>query len=246
MPQPPSAVPEADNPHLLRFCLDLKLDALLLSLGAAASDPTCLPPDLAAGTRAADAPAAVSFERLIDLTTDPPSTRVVRHPDAGDTPDGDPPDDAGSVTVPVAGPVTVPVAVPVAGPVAVPTPPWRRWLHEDVEATRALSRELVNVGGALPSPFGLAGSPEEAIAVLDRLEAFHVEIRTLLEEAEAVATGMAAGLPDGVGPIPTVLRHCRRRLTELSLLRVQVAALQAAEPAMAPTALNTLPGEFLG
>jgi hypothetical protein len=228
MPQPFSAVPEADSPHLLRFCLDLKLDALLLILGAAASDPTCLPPatDPDATTRATDVPAAVTFERLIDLTTDPPSTRVVRYPDDGDTPDGDTLDSAGLG--------------------AVPTPPWRRWLHEDVEATRALSRELVNVGGALPSPFGLAGSPEEAIAVLDRLEAFHVEIRTLLEEVEAVATGVTAGLPDGVGPIHTVLRHCRRRLTELSLLRLQVAALQAAESAMAPADLNTLPGEFLG
>jgi hypothetical protein len=43
----PAVVPSARRPHgqgdayLLRLCLDLKLDALLLTLGTAASDPAC-------------------------------------------------------------------------------------------------------------------------------------------------------------------------------------------------------------
>jgi hypothetical protein len=43
----PAVVPSVRRPHkpgdayLLRLCLDLKLDALLLALGAAASDPAC-------------------------------------------------------------------------------------------------------------------------------------------------------------------------------------------------------------
>jgi hypothetical protein len=236
---------EADDAHLLRLCLDLKLDALLLALGAAASDPTCAAPsgptvgDPDVPSAASGAHAAAVLDRLIDLTTDPPSQRYIfRTPALGFS--GPP---GGSMTGTAASAADGSACVePAVGP--VPVPPWQRWLREDVEMAGTLARELLAWGGGLPSSLGETGTTNAAIAVLDRLEAFHNEMGALLGEVEAVADA-AEAVHRPTGRIRTAIRQCRRRLTELGQLRLQLAELRAAETPGVSTA-RSLPGEFLG
>lgn len=209
--------PGADDTYLLRLCLDLKLDALLLTLGAAASDPTCPPADPGPPSTFPDTPAdpdtpdadafeAATFDQLTGLSGD--------------------------------GPVIRPISVP----------PWQRWLREDLDMAQGIARELLARGGDLPSPLGYAGTPSAAVAVLDQLEMSHDEMRDLLDGTAALS-GAAAGTPEPVagqvaeGQVRAVIRHCRRRLTELGRVRLEMAEPRPAEAATVP---EGLPGEFLG
>jgi hypothetical protein len=288
----------AEDAYLLRLCLDLKLDALLLTLGAAASDPAAHPPQLNPPLPSAPVPdgirltpepvtqpvtepvteeqiteeqvtepvtepvtagsgadvtgrvSGVTVDRVIDLTTDPPTdhlaTQVVRSSPSSGTPSSGPP---------TSGPPSSGTAwYHEAGPDASPVPPWQRWLREDVDAARALARELLVWGGGLPSSMDQAAAlsqddPDPAIlALLSRLEAFHSAMRSLLGDVGA-STGTATGsAPPATGSthLHMMIRHCRRRLTELELLQVQVAEQRPACQVTVSAATRSLPGEFLG
>lgn len=267
----PRGSAEADDAYLLRLCLDLKLDALMLALGAAASDPTCGPSSGPAGGNlhtaifAPDRHVAATVDRLIDLTADPPSQRYTFRTAPVCTCDspadvlGPHSDTTTAVTdtitdhitgglaeaalAPVVGTEPVIRTEPVVGP--IPVPPWQRWLREDVDMVRALTRELLAWGGGLPSSLGQAETPKATITVLNRLEAFHSEIRTLLGEVEAAADAAEATDP-ATGRIRAAIRHCRRRLTEVDQLRLQTAELQDARTTVLPPVPSGLPGEFLG
>jgi hypothetical protein len=266
----------AEDAYLLRLCLDLKLDALLLTLGAAASDPATHPPQtsslssarLSAARPGPSAPVSddghltsepvpepvtigsgadvtgpvsgVTVDRVIDLTTDPPTDRLaprvaLSSPSSGTASSGT-------------------VGNHESGPDASPIPPWQRWLREDVDAARTLARELLVWGGGLPSSMDQAAAlgqddPGPAIlALLGRLEAFHSAMRSLLGDVGA-STGTATGsAPPATGAthLHMMIRHCRRRLTELELLQVEVAERRSAGQVTVSAATRSLPGEFLG
>jgi hypothetical protein len=262
----------SDDASRLRLCLDLTLDALLLTLGAAASDPACAtshpsasgpidPPaaDWGTATTAPDALTPVAVDRLIDLTTDPPTVCLAAHVPAS-TPGGAARADA-TPDAPAPDPAhpEARAGQPRAGQPAAAVPPWQRWLHEDVEITRALARELLAWGGALPSSLGQAGSPTATLAVLDRLEARHLELRSLAGDVKAFlgtdpVEQVGSGTSSAVNRPQTVIRHCQGRLTELELLRtaVETAVMTEAEQAHvagttpAPATPSCQPGEFLG
>jgi hypothetical protein len=260
----------AEDAYLLRLCLDLKLDALLLTLGAAASDPSAHPPQLNPPLSSAPVPdgvrltepvtepvtagsgadvtgrvSGVTVDRVIDLTTDPPTDHLASRvalssPSSGTASSGT----ASSGTV----------GNHEAGPDASPVPPWQRWLREDVDAARTLARELLGWGGGLPSSMDQAAAlsqddPDPAIlALLGRLEAFHSAMRSLLGDVGA-STGTATGsAPPATGAthLHMMIRHCRRRLTELELLQVEVAEQRPACQVTVSAATRSLPGEFLG
>jgi hypothetical protein len=179
-------------------------------------------------------------DRVIDLTTNPPTDRL-----------------APRVALSFSSSAAVPsgdVRNHEAGPDASTVPPWQRWLREDVDAARALAQELLVWGGGLPSFMDQAAAlgqddPDPAIlALLGRLEAFHSAMRTLLGDV-----GASTGTATGATPPATrathlhmMIRHCRRRLTELELLQVEVAERRSAGQVTVPAAARTLPGEFLG
>ena len=235
MPEPvavvgrsPGRSPDGDDAYLLRLCLDLKLDALLLALGAAASDPACLLGPLPLPeqplteqplTDDSSAGSDPSIDRITSIGL-PPLTA----PDQGDM-SGDPAAGQGEENE------TAPPAEPA----------WPRWLGEDIRMARILAQELLSHGGLLPPRMGDAATVPSAVAVVERLQAFHAELRTLLGEFSAQSRGTP--LSDGFSL--AMLRHCHRRLTELELARAEVAELAGTVTA-APGAGAGLPGEFLG
>jgi hypothetical protein len=215
---PPSS--DSDDAYLLRLCLDLKLDVLLLTLGAAATDPACQWPPPAPGEGEPQAPDA-----------GPPAA-----PPIADPPIADPPIDLTSLAL--------------AKDDDQSDPPWERWLREDVDAVHALARELLAWGGCLPSSMSGGRTSSSALAVLERLEAFHLQLRELLVEVEVLrGNGAQPTVPRGVTSASStseqaVARHCRRRLAELQRYRIELAELLAAQAAAAGTPGH--PGEFLG
>ena len=258
-------IPETDDAYLLRLCLDLKLDALLLALGAAASDPaadpactsivpsgTEPPPPLAAGP---DLAADASPDPTAD-TSPAPAAGVGPDltADAATAPDRDPAPDPDASPDPDPGHDPGPGAAPDLDQEAASDPwslPWERWLREDVETTQALARELVTWGGSLPSSMGKTDDAVDTAAVLDRLDAFHVQLRALLAEVEALRGGQALPLAAAASTsassarVQAVVRHCRRRLTELESLRVELSEALVAQQAAADTS-GCHPGQFLG
>lgn len=174
----PAPAGSAEGTYLLRLCLDLKIDALLLALAAAAA------------------------------RQQPGNTGEA-------SAEGGPPD-----------------------------APWQRWLHEDVQITQALAGELLARDGGLPTSLAAARTCTGTVELVERLAAFHGEIRCLLSELEAAGT--RPGQPELVRDeqVRSALRHCRRRLTELELYRLEVEAAQTRTPA--PAVVSGLPGEFLG
>lgn len=264
---PPSEAVSSHDAHLLRLCVALELDALMLTLGAAASDPDCPPPPAFAApndhARTPDTPAARTGEpQLHGVVRPSPGPHAADH--GGHSANGG---HDGHVVAPS------------------PAAPWQRWLREDVAATQALARELLDWGGELPASMGRAGSPTATMAVLNRLEAFHREVRDLLREVEeanrtgrtrdpgptpgtAPPIGTAATAPNSTGTaartdtdtgtgtgtagdrarrLAAVVRHCRRRLAELDLLRLELTASRPVpDPFTVTFAGGVLPGEFLG
>jgi hypothetical protein len=203
---------DSDDAYLLRLCLDLKLDVLLLTLGAAATDPACQWPPAAPGEGEPQAPDA-------------------------DPPIDDPPIDLASLA-------------PVKDDDGQPDLPWERWLREDVDAVHALARELLAWGGCLPSSMSGGRTSSSALAVLERLEAFHIQLRELLVEVEVLrGNGAQPAVPRGVTSASStseqaVARHCRRRLAELQQYRTELTELLAAQAAAAGARGH--PGQFLG
>jgi hypothetical protein len=128
---------------------------------------------------------------------------------------------------------------------AAPDPPWQRWLHEDVELAQALATELLALDGGLPTSLASARTCATEVDLIDRLTAYHDEIRCLLSELdEAGATNRHGRAEVRAEQVAAALRHCRRRLTELELLRLDACAMQASTGI--PTIPSGLPGEFLG
>ena len=262
----------AEDAYLLRLCLDLKLDALLLTLGAAASDPATHPPQPssplspARKSSARSDPSApvpddvhltsepvtepvtagsgadvtgpvtgVTVDRVIDLTTDPPTDRLASQvalssPSSGTASSGTASSGTASSGTASSGTASSgTVGNHEAGPDASPIPAWQRWLREDVDAARALARELLAWGGGLPSSMDQAATlgqddPDPAIlTLLGRLEAFHCAMRSLLGDV-----GASTGTATGTTHLHLMIRHCRRRLIELELLQVEVAERRSA------------------
>lgn len=234
-------LPEGDDTYLLRLCLDLKLNALLLSLGAAATDPRCA--HLLAPT--ADT----------DPDPEPGPGSAAAGPTVGSHSGSQNGSQNGRSAVPTP-PTRIDLTTSPASnaPSAVdgvePAPlPWERWLREDVDTVHALACELLTWGGTLPSTMGNGHLAPTALAVIDRLEAFHTQLRGLLGEVEALRRSNARpAVPPGVtsassAHMQAVARNCRRRMTELEMARIELAEAVAAEAGEAPSGH---PGELLG
>jgi hypothetical protein len=164
--------PEDGDAHLLRLCLDLQLDALLLTLGAAAA------------------------------YTEP--GRRARGSAAGDG-----------------------------------TPPWRRWLDEDVELAVTLASDARAGHATLPSTLGTELDHAVPATVVDNLDARFRSMRSLLIELTAQ--------PDRDGPwragLQDALSRCEQRMAELRAHRLEVTPPRGIT---VPVDHHYLPGELLG
>jgi hypothetical protein len=164
-PAPASKDTDADT-HLIRLCLDLQLDAMLLALGAAAAQP------------------------------------------GGDG-----------------------------------TPPWGRWVSEDVQMARALAADVITGGAALPPTLGSDLDHAVPAAAVDNLTARYESMETLL--SDVVRSG-------GDGPsahrshVDAALARCRDRLRELRARRLDETPPRGLPLSQHPVQHAALPGEWLG
>lgn len=254
---------DPDEVYVLRLCLDLTLDAMLLALGAAAADPVRQParaPGTRTGAVRVGGPGGVrwggppgAFPPVPSPGSSPLSgpipTRSVRvGPGSAPSVPAEPapaepaPASAGSVAAEPASAECAPVrsVAPEPEPDGVR---WQRWLREDVEQARSLAVELLDRGGGLPSWLAAARASGSSAAVVARLESFHAQTQALLTELE-LTLDADPGAADRIGAphVHAAVRHVQRRLGELELLRRE---LQATQPP-AVTVPNGLPGEFLG
>jgi hypothetical protein len=177
---------EADDTggHLLRLCLDLQLDALLLSLGAAASQ------QVSQGGSARTQPGS---------------------------------------------------------------PPWRRWVEEDVDLATTLAADALAGRATLPSTLGNDVDHQVPAIVIDNLAARYECMGDLLTD---LLGRDASPQDDGWRPqVREALRRCRTRLVELHEYRlsgtpprgllIDVPGDSATASPLAPEH-RYLPGELLG
>ena len=161
--------------HLVRLCLDTQLDALLITLGAAAAEECT-------------------------------------HHGAPAAPDGP------------------------ARPRPTESPPWRRWVQEDLELACALASDTITGGGTLPSTLGL---DLHRSLVVDSLQAHYQSMTTQL----GALTSMAA--THGHPGTHQALDRCQHRLAELRQHQLNTATPPSGTPP--PTREHHyLPGELLG
>lgn len=167
---------EADaQTHLVRLCLDLQLDAMLLALGAAS-----------AGSRqdSVDAETAVS-------------------------------------------------------------PPWRRWVQEDVEMICTLAADVMSGGAALPPTLGSDLDQAVPAAAVDNLMARYESMAALL--ADILPPSVAPARPSA--PYRThaqeTLARCQQRLRELHGTRLEQTPPRGL-PLPTPIEHPPVPGEWLG
>jgi hypothetical protein len=172
-PTSPSDVTEAEA-HLIRLCLDLQLDAMLLTLGAAATGEA----------------------------SDRESTGTRQ------------------------------------------SPPWRRWVLEDVELARELANDVLAGGASLPATLGSDLDQAVPAAAVDNLVARYESMTALLADI----------LPPGpeVAPAPyrahaqAALAHYEHRLRDLRSTRLDhTPARGLTLPTTAGDHLP-VPGEWLG
>lgn len=167
--------------HLIRLCLDLQLDAMLLSLGATAAQT-------ATGTGSGG-------------------------------------------------------AQPQSDPSQTQSPPWHRWVLEDVETVRILAADVMSGGAALPATLGTDLDQAVPAAAIDNLVARYESMTALLADILP---------PDPSGPsapyrahAQEVLAHCQARLRELRSTRLEQTPPRGV-PVKHLTERPPVPGEWLG
>jgi hypothetical protein len=221
-PKSPPIATEAEA-HLLRLCLELQLDAMLLTLGAAAAG---------AARRPDDDPAA---EFTAVFTAEPTS---------------------GPTSGPASGPASGPTSGPTSGPASessnsaaresgdtAQSPPWRRWVLEDVELVRGLAGDVLAGGASLPTTLGSDLDQAVPAAAVDNLVARYESMTTLL--ADVLPSG-----PD-VAPAPyrthaqAALAHYQDRLRDLRSTRLEHTPPRGLT-LPATTDHPPVPGEWLG
>jgi hypothetical protein len=209
-PKSPPIATEAEA-HLLRLCLELQLDAMLLTLGAAAAG---------AARRPDDDPAA---EFTAVFTAEPTAG-----PNSG--PASGPTSESGNA------------AARESGDTAQ-SPPWRRWVLEDVELVRGLAGDVLAGGASLPTTLGSDLDQAVPAAAVDNLVARYESMTTLL--ADVLPSG-----PD-VAPAPyrahaqAALAHYQDRLRDLRSTRLEHTPPRGLTlPATADH--PPVPGEWLG
>lgn len=168
---PPSWESEAET-HLIRLCLDLQLDALLLALGAASAQA-------AAG-----------------------------HAGAGET------------------------------------PPWRRWVLEDVEMVCSLAADVMSGGASLPATLGSDFDRAVPAAAVDNLVARYESMAALLADILPPA-------PSGTSApyrahAQVALAQCQERLRQLRSTRLEQTPPRGLPIVKDPVDHPPVPGEWLG
>lgn len=167
--------------HLIRLCLDLQLDAMLLTLGASAAQA-------ATGTGS----------RGAQPQSDPDQTQ---------------------------------------------SPPWRRWVLEDVETVRTLAADVLSGGAALPATLGTDLDQAVPAAAIDNLVARYESMAALLADILPPSTS------DSSAPYRAhaqeILARCQARLRELQSTRLEHTPPRGV-PVKHLAERPPVPGEWLG
>ncbi len=130
---------------------------------------------------------------------------------------------------------TASAACPVEA--ATSSPPWSRWLAEDLDVTCSLTRTALNAHAALPSTLGGDPSKTSPDAVSDDLLARYESMCGLLTDLLARS---APSSPTWHAEVQRVLGRCEARVAELQQRR------RLADAARTETCHIYLPGELLG
>jgi hypothetical protein len=178
--------------HLIRLCLDLQLDAMLLAVGASAAQSPATQP-------------------LSSTPTEEAATASAGHPDTEAT--------------------------------DIDSPPWDRWVREDVEVACTLAADVLSGGATLPAALGSDLDQAVPAAAIDNLIARYESMSALLADV----------LPAGDCRPPTAYRRhaqealdrFRQRLHELRSTRLEKTPPRGLN-LTALTDRPAVPGEWLG
>jgi hypothetical protein len=134
-------------------------------------------------------------------------------------------------------------AQPQRDPSQAQSPPWHRWVLEDVETVRILAADVMSGGATLPATLGTDLDQAVPAAAIDNLVARYESMTALL--ADILPPSASGSSAPYRAHAQEILAHCQARLRELRSTRLEHTPPRGV-PMGHLTERPPVPGEWLG